>query len=166
MTAENWITGLGLSGHPEGGWFRETYRGSESIRREHLPSRFDGDRSFSTLIYYLLESGDFSAFHRIRQDEAWHYYAGSALTIFLIDPQGSLHEWKLGLDLSRGELPQRVVPAGWYFAAALEEPAGYALTGCSVAPGFDFSDFELPSREELLGKFPQHREVIERLTRG
>jgi predicted cupin superfamily sugar epimerase len=163
--AREWIEHLALVRHPEGGWYRETYRSRETIARAHLPARFDGDRAFATAIYYLLESGDFSALHRIRQDEGWHFHDGSSLTLHLIAPDGTYSTRSLGRDPSRGQEPQAVAPAGWYFAATVDEPGSFSLAGCTVAPGFDFADFELPGRDELCRRFPQHRELIERLTR-
>ncbi len=163
--AKHWIDGLKLRRHPEGGWFRETYRSAESVAKAYLPPRFTGDRSFSTAIYFLLESGDLSALHRIKQDEVWHFYDGSPLTIHVIDPAGNYSAIRLGRDLAAGEGPQAVVRAGDWFGASVEEPGSYALVGCTVAPGFDFADFEMPGREELCRLFPQHRAVIERLTR-
>jgi predicted cupin superfamily sugar epimerase len=161
--ARAWIDRLRLQHHPEGGWYRETYRSPETIPQAHLPPRFPGDRCFSTAIYYLLESGDFSAFHRIRQEEVFHFYDGSPLTLHLLAPDGSYSSRQVGRDL--GQEPQAVVTAGWYFAAEVAEPNSFALVGCTVAPGFDFADFEMPSRPELERLFPQHRDVISRLTR-
>jgi predicted cupin superfamily sugar epimerase len=163
--ARYWIERLSLRRHPEGGWFRETYRSAERIAREHLPSRFAGDRCFSTAIYYLLESGDFSALHRIAGDEGWHFYDGTPLSLHQISPDGECSHLLLGRDLDAGQQPQAVVPAGWLFAATVDEPGTYSLVGCTVAPGFDFADFELPSREALCALYPQHRALIERLTR-
>lgn len=163
--ADYWISRLDLKRHPEGGYYRETYRCGEMIAREHLPERFAGDRSFSTAIYFLLAGDDFSAFHRIRQDEVWHFYDGSALAVHVIDRQGGYTELKLGRNADRGEALQRVVPAGSVFGAALADPRTYALAGCTVAPGFDFADLEIPQRSDLLSRFPQHRAIIERLTR-
>jgi predicted cupin superfamily sugar epimerase len=162
--AERWIKALALVRHPEGGWFRETYRSTEGISRKSLPARFPGDRSFSTAIYFLLAGEDFSAFHRIRQDEVWHFYDGSPLTVHVLDEAGRYAALKLGRNLERGETPQGVVRAGCWFAAAQDDAAGYALVGCTVAPGFDFADFEMPAREQLLALYPQHRALIERLT--
>src|SRR5262245_55493857 len=163
MTARDWIETLGLTRHPEGGWYRETYRSGETIDRAALPTRFDGDRAFSTAIYYLLESGDFSALHRIRQDEVWHFYDGAALTLHLISPDGAYSSIRLGRMARGGDRPQAVTPAGWTFAATVDEPASFALVGCTVAPGFDFADFELPPRAELIGLYPHLRERIEQL---
>jgi predicted cupin superfamily sugar epimerase len=164
-TARQWIDRLGLTPHPEGGHFHQTYRSAEAIAAAALPPRFGGDRAFSTAIYYLLEGDDFSAFHRIKQDEVWHFYDGAALTLHVLAADGSCRTVRLGRDLGAGELPQAVVPAGDLFAAAVSAPHSYALVGCTVAPGFDFADFELPGRQELCRLYPQHRELIERFTR-
>ena len=163
--ATQWIEGLGLQRHPEGGYFRESYRCEEILTKDRLPGRFRGDRAFSTAIYFLLNANDFSAFHRIKQDEGWHFYDGSGLTIHVIDPEGSYLSIKLGKNLAEGELPQAVVKAGWLFGATVNDTRSYSLVGCTVAPGFDFADFEMPGREELCRQYPQHRQLIERLTR-
>jgi predicted cupin superfamily sugar epimerase len=113
----------------------------------------------------LLEKGDYSAIHRIGQDEGWHFYDGSSLTLHLLSPDGDYVTKHLGRDLETGQQPQQIVPAGWYFAATVDVADSFSLVGCTVAPGFDFADFELPSRAELLDRFPQHRLLIERLTR-
>ncbi len=154
------ICELGLASHPEGGWFRETYR---STRLD--PS----GRAASTLIYFLLARGQCSRLHRIDADEGWHLYRGGPLEIFQLDessPGGALCVTRLGLDLAQGERPQHVVPAGHWFGAALPDGVDYALVGCSVAPGFEFSRFELADRRDLLARFPAHRALIERLTTG
>ena len=165
MTARDWIEHLGLVRHPEGGWYRETYRSSEQIRREHLPARFDGDRAFATAIYFLLESGDVSALHRIRQDEVWHFYDGSPLTLHLLSAEGEYSTLQLGRDLGAGQRPQALTPSGFLFGATVDEPGVFTLVGCTVAPGFDFADFEMPSREELRRLYPAQGDLIERLTR-
>lgn len=165
-TSTSWISVLGLQRHPEGGWYRETYRAAERIARPALPSRFDGDRCFATMIYYLLEGHDYSALHRIRQDEGWHFYDGAPLTLHLIDPGGVYSTIRLGRDPDAGEQPQALAPAGWLFAATVNDPLSYSLVGCTVAPGFEFADFEMPPRIELTDRYPQHTALIERLTRG
>lgn len=162
-TAAAWVRALDLRPHPEGGWYRETYRAAEGVEAAHLPPRFGGRRAFSTAIYFLLERGQVSRLHRIKSDELWHLYAGGPLTIAVLHPDGSLAELGLGVDVARGHAPQVVVPAGCWFGAWLGG-AAYALVGCTVAPGFDFADFELADRATLLRAFPQHRAVIERLT--
>jgi predicted cupin superfamily sugar epimerase len=163
--ARAWIERLQLRRHPEGGYFRETYRADEGIARAHLPERFTGDRAFATAIYFLLEGDDFSALHTIKQDEVWHFYDGSPLTVHVIEPDGSHSALRLGRNFSAGEQPQGVVKAGRLFGAILDDSTSYALVGATVAPGFDFADFELPTRAELCARYPQHRALIERLTR-
>lgn len=158
------VKGLNLAPHPEGGFYRETYRAAEAIPNAGLPARFHGDRSQSTAIYYLLRAGDRSKLHRIKSDEVWHFYDGDPLVIVAISPAGELTETKLGRDFAAGEVPQHVVPAGHWFGAIPAEGSAYALAGCTVAPGFDFADFELARRDVLLSDFPQHRDWIMRLT--
>jgi predicted cupin superfamily sugar epimerase len=174
-TAAQWVEYLHLQPHPEGGFFRETYRAPEGVALDHLPSRFGmGDqlRQFSTAIYYLLETGQFSSLHRIQSDEVWHFYAGSCLEVYSISPTGELTLLKLGNDPAAGEVFQGVVSEGSWFGAMLgstgldnDAPGNYALVGCTVAPGFDFNDFELGTRADLLAQFPQHAAVIRKLTR-
>jgi uncharacterized protein len=164
-TAADWIATLGLAPHPEGGFYRETYRAAETIAADHLPARFGGARACSTAIYFLLGGDQVSALHRIRSDEVWHFYAGSPLTLTLIHPDGRLEAARLGPAPERGEHFQVLVPAGCWYGAEVEDPAGYALVGGTVAPGFDFADFELADRAALLARFPEHRDVIVRLTR-
>jgi len=161
---EHLIQSLGLQKHPEGGWYKEVYRSAESISLAGLPKRFDGERSFCTSIYFLLSGDEFSAFHRIKQDELWHFYEGESLSVHVIDKSGHYQEKKLGQDLQAGESFQHVVEAGDWFGASVPS-GGYALVGCTVAPGFDFADFEMPARDALLSIYPQHRNVIARLTR-
>jgi predicted cupin superfamily sugar epimerase len=159
-TAAEWIASLDLAPHPEGGFYRETYRSSELIDAAHLPVRFGGPRAHSTAIYFLLPGDQVSALHRIKSDEIWHFYAGGTLTLTLIHPDGRLEQRRLG----SGEF-QALVPAGCWYGAAVDDPASYALVGGTVAPGFDFADFELGDRATLLARFPQHRQTIRRLTR-
>jgi predicted cupin superfamily sugar epimerase len=152
---------LGLAPHPEGGFFRETWR-SPLVLSDLPPDR--RARAASTAIYFLLPAGTFSAFHRVASDEGWHHYDGDPLDLHLIDARGEHEVIPLGRDFSRGERPQYVVPAGTWQAAV---PRGdrYALAGCTVAPGFDFADFEMPTRAELVARFPAHAEIVARLTR-
>ena len=159
-----WIDTLRLRPHPEGGWFREVYRATETIPETSLPPRFTGRRSHSTAIYFLLSGTDFSALHTIKQDEVWHFYDGANLTIHMIDPDGHYSSVTLGRDLGRSQVPMAIVKAGWLFGATVE-PGAYALVGCTVAPSFDFEDFDMPSRATLLERYPQHRELVERLSR-
>lgn len=165
ISANQWKAFLGLVPHPEGGYYRQNYKSSEVILSQNLPVRFGGDRSCSTAIYFLLEESDFSAFHRIKQDEAWHFYAGSSLTIHEINHQGEYRTTRLGVNVFQDEKPQVVVPAGHLFGATVNQSDGYALVGCTVAPGFEFDDFELLERAALVRRYPQHQDIIESLTR-
>jgi len=164
-TAGYWIQKLNLQPHPEGGHFAETYRSHETIASTALPARYAGSRNFATGIYFLVAGGQFSSLHRIQSDEMWHFYTGSRLTVYAIDPHGNLQIILLGPNADQGDVFQAVVPAGYWFGSVVEDPDGFALVGCTVAPGFDFADFELGQRNELISLFPQHRAVIEKLTR-
>jgi predicted cupin superfamily sugar epimerase len=163
--ARHWIEKLQLEPHPEGGYFRQTYRSDMMIAHEALPPGFGGARAASTAIYFLLEGENFSAFHRLRSDEVWHFYAGSPLAVDVIQPAGLWSTILLGDDPDAGQVFQAVVCAGCWFASHVADWRGWALVGCTVAPGFDFEDFEMAKREELLTKYPQHAELIRRLTR-
>jgi len=164
-TIETLIKNLNLKAHPEGGWYAETYRSSENIPHPSLPVRFAGERSFSTAIYFLLPAGVFSAFHRIQSDECWHFYEGDPLNIYVIDQTGELSVIKLGNNLSAGETFQAVVPAGCWFASKPAIDNAYSLVGCTVAPGFDFADFELADATELSALYPEHEDLIKSLCR-
>jgi predicted cupin superfamily sugar epimerase len=163
-TAEYYIEKLKLEKHPEGGAFKEIYRSGGEIQADALPERFGGARAFSTSIYFLLKGDEISAFHRIKSDEIWHFYDGSAATIYIIDEQGNLTEKVIGNNPEAGESFQAVVPLNCWFAARVNNSAGFMLAGCTVSPGFDFHDFELGLRRGLIEKFPQFRELIEQLT--
>ena len=154
-----------LAPHPEGGFFKETYRSFEVISKTALPKRFKGDRSYSTAIYFLLEQGNFSAFHKISSDECWHFYTGGSLRIYLIHLNGKMEIIKLGNNWMNGETFQAVVPAECWFAAETAPETAFSFVGCTVAPGFDFSDFQMAKREELSKQFPQHKPFIDRLCR-
>jgi len=162
-TAQYWIDQLQLQQHPEGGFYKETYRAGELIPRSGLPARFPADRTFSTAIYFLLRGQDRSLFHRIQSDELWHYHAGSSLTIYILN-HGRCEAHVLGADIEQSESLQIVVPAGCWFGARVNDRHGYVLSGCTVAPGFDFADFELADRAILLKEFPAERSIIEQLT--
>jgi predicted cupin superfamily sugar epimerase len=163
--AAYWIEKLKLEAHPEGGYYRQTYRADLVLAKDALPREFAGARAASTAIYFLLEGEVFSAFHRLRSDEVWHFYLGSTLVVHVIDQHRRYSEILLGSDPEAGEVLQAVVKAGCWFASHVRDEKGFALVGCTVAPGFDFEDFEMAKREELVGLYPQHRGVIERLTR-
>jgi predicted cupin superfamily sugar epimerase len=164
--ATYWIEKLRLEPHPEGGYFRQTYQSELVIAREALPAGFTGARTASTAIYFLLEGRNFSAFHRLRSDEVWHFYAGGPLIVHAIEPSGEHSSILLGNDPDAGEALQAVVSAGCWFASHVADWKTFAVVGCTVAPGFDFEDFEMGKREELVARYPLQREVIERLTRA
>jgi len=140
------------------------YRSEESIAEQFLPDRFKGERCFSTSIYFLLESNQFSKFHRIKSDEIWHHYTGDAVDIHVIDEDGKYSVLKLGKDIENGEMPMAVIPMNAWFGAQFTYENSFVLTGCTVSPGFDFADFEMADREYLLVLFPQYKNIIEILT--
>lgn len=151
------IAAYKLIPHPEGGYFAESYRAAQSVATPR------GDRPASTAIYFLLPAGTKSRLHRIKSDEVWHFYLGGPLRIVEISPDGTTRETILGPDLAAGHKLQHVVPAGAWFGAYPEPNTPYALVGCTVAPGFDFQDFELAEREALLKAYPAAAPLIERL---
>lgn len=159
------IEHYGMLPHPEGGYYKETYRATEQIPHNALPKRFAGSRHFSTAIYFLLEQGNFSAFHRIKSDECWHFYAGGTLLVYVIDETGLMQIIRLGNNILAGEVFQYVVPAGCWFASVPAEETAFSFVGCTVAPGFDFADFELADKNELIQQYPKHKEVIIKLCR-
>lgn len=162
-SARAWIRRLGLERHPEGGWYRQLYRGDEELPASALPARYDGPRATATVIWFLLEHPDVSHLHRLASDEIWHFHAGSPLRVVAIDVAGERSDLLLGPDPEAGESFVGVVPRGRWFGAFLPD-GGWALVSCTVAPGFDFADFELAEREGALEKWPQHGEVVGRLT--
>lgn len=157
-TAADLIARLGLERHPEGGWYRETYRAAAST------TLANGRRSLATAIYFLLQRGEISALHRIAGDELWHFYAGSSLTVHVIDPAGAYRPLPLGSDAAAGDAFQLLVPAGCWFGAEVSGEGDYSLVGCTVSPGFDFADFELGRCGELCTRYPAHASLIRRLT--
>lgn len=167
MNAEEVVRALGLLPHPEGGFYREMFRAPP------LPFELPGQgvRSASTSIYFLLAGDDFSALHRVRSDEVWHHYLGATLELHTLHADRGHSVTRLGSRLELGERPQEVVPRDVYQAARLAPPEPgdtaprFVLCGCTVAPGFDFADFEMPPQDELIESFPTHREVVELLTR-
>lgn len=154
-----------LQAHPEGGWYYQTYKSNEQVAVSALPIRFGGGRAFSTAIYFLLEQGNFSAFHRIKSDECWHFYAGDALHIYIIQQNGELKIISLGNDLQKGQAFQYVVPANCWFASRPAPGSEYCFVGCTVSPGFEFEDFELANADTLSNEYPQHAIIIKELCR-
>lgn len=165
-TAEFWIERLGLERHPEGGWYRETYR-SEGSYGFDGNSSFGSPRSYATSIFYLLERGDRSRLHRIHSDEQWYFHAGSPLYVHGFPETGNPSSFTLGLDPDAGQTLHSWVPAGYWFGARLAEsgsPDAWALVSCVVAPGFDFRDFTFADPAALTAQFPAHARIIEKLS--
>lgn len=154
MDANQWIKHLGLVRHPEGGYYRETYRSAEITKRKSLPSRFEGDRAFATVIHFLLSGNEVSRLHRIKSDETWYYHLGAPLELHVILPTGMHETHLLGTQGSKGEVLQWTVPAGSWFGARVKDNESFTLLSCSVAPGFEFEDFELGKRRELMKQHP------------
>ena len=176
------IEQFGLAPHPEGGYYRETHRDSARVLRVAPSDAADGAtsgantaptvRAASTCIYYMLCDGAYSAWHRIRSDELWHFYAGDPLEVHVIDAAGALRTHRLGNALSHDEAAfQVVVPAGCWFAAErptladAAQAAGFSFVGCTVAPGFEFSEFELGEADALANQYPGYEALIRRLSR-
>ncbi len=159
-----WKEKLHLQSHVEGGAFSEIYR-SALILQPGSEISLSAPRNISTNIYFLLEKGQISAFHRIRSDELWHFYAGDPLQVFELLEDGGLITHTLGNDPEKGEAFCCVIKAGNWFASSPAPGSEYSLCGCTVAPGFDFADFEMAIKNDLLMQFPQHQPLIEGLTR-
>jgi uncharacterized protein len=158
--AKKIIKNLGLKPLLEGGYFKVTYRSSHNMLFNNKT------HSINSAIYYLLESHDFSCWHRMSLDELWHYYGGANLTLYQIDPLGVLTVSTLGnISQNPDAQPQLTVPAGNWFAARVSVPDSFTLVGCTVAPGFDWADFEIGERNNLLAKYPQHEKLILQLSR-
>jgi uncharacterized protein len=158
------IDRLKLHPHPEGGYFKEIYRSDENINKNNLPDRYSDDRKFSTSIYFLLNKEDKSHFHKLASDEIWHFYNGSPIVLHCIDEDGNYSKQLLGNNFKRNENPQIIISKGTWFAAEVENKNSYTLLGCTVSPGFEFSDFELGLQGNLLKLFPQHSEMIKNFT--
>ncbi|MCL2480268.1 MAG: cupin domain-containing protein [Spirochaetaceae bacterium] len=155
IPASDIIKALNMSPHPEGGYFRETYRSKGVIPANVLLNEnFSGPRNYCTAIYYLLTNGDKSHLHRIKQDEIWHFYLGGSLRLCMISPDGEYKEVILGQNIMDSDCLQYVVPAGWWFGATPAKSVAWSLVCCTVAPGFDFADFEMADKKNLCEKFP------------
>ena len=164
-TPDYWINHLQLQSHPEGGYFRQMYQSDETLTAKTLPERYAGERTCSTSIYFLLTETGFSAFHRLQSDEVWHFYTGDPVEIYVIGETGEMQTLLLGPDPSKGQHFQLTVPHNHWFAARVEKAEGFALVGCTVAPGFHFEDFELAERDKLVEQYPRHVALIGKLTR-
>jgi predicted cupin superfamily sugar epimerase len=152
--AQEYIDKLGLLPHPEGGFYKETYRSAVKT----------GDRSLMTAIYFLITSNNISRFHRIKSDEMWYFHDGSPLSVHTLDKENGHQVHKVGLNLSNGENPQLLVPANTIFGSSLDEENAFSLVSCTVAPGFDFADFELFTTQDLLSQFPDYEEIVRKMS--
>ena len=161
MKALTLIERFGLVAHPEGGYYRESYRSDGVIPPSALPERFAGSRHFSTAIYFLLEKGQYSHLHRIYSDEIWHFYLGGPLRLAMIRPDSKTDEIILGQDIVAGHFLQYVVPAGVWFGATPCAETDFSFVGCTVAPGFDFADFEMGRKKDLKLACPEAIACIE-----
>ncbi|MFY2507227.1 cupin domain-containing protein [Vibrio pectenicida] len=153
---------LDLKPHPEGGYFSEYYRSKEVLKCP--PDRFSGEHVFKTSIYYLLQQGNVSMFHRLKQDELWHHYTGSSVVIHILDPEYGYQQRILGCILEENQADYQIlVPQNVWFAAEVKDKSHFSLVGCTTAPGFDFSDWELANVEHLAREFPEQEELISRI---
>lgn len=165
LSAAYFVEHLKLLPHPEGGYYRENYRSEVCLSAKALPKDFGGSRNASTAIYFLIEKGNFSALHKIKSDETWHFYAGDALEVIELHENGEISNTLVGNKVSEGEVFQYTVKANTWFGSRVKAGGLFSLVGCTVAPGFDFADFEMGDRDLLLNKFPQHRGLIAEMTR-
>ena len=165
LAAEEIVRALGLEPHArEGGCFAETYRADETIAAAALPARYGGERRISTAIYYLLTPEGFSAIHRLRSDEVYHFYAGDPVELLQLRADGTGEVIILGTDLARGMRPQAVVPGGSWQGSRLADNGRFALMGTTMAPGFDSADFEAGERAALVRAYPAFGGLIRVLT--
>lgn len=155
MTKEEIIKNLKLQPHPEGGYYRETYRSETDCK--------EGTRSTCTVIYFLLTSENCSKFHRIKSDEMWYFHAGSPLIVHTLTSKGHIQEI-VGNNILNGETPQLLVPKNTIFGSTVKDNNSFSLVSCSVSPGFEFNDFELFRTEELVSLYPEHKHIITQLT--
>lgn len=166
LEAATYINQLGLQPHPEGGYYASTFQSTDIVKSID-ENKYDNEpRKAGSAIFYLLKENDFSAWHRLKSDEIWHYYKGSIIKIYVIDPEGNLSIFYLGNPLEQANASFQVfIRAGYYFAAEVVDKCAYTLVGCTVSPGFDFRDFQLMERKEFIQTFPQHQELITQFTR-
>lgn len=158
------ISKLSMIKHPEGGYYSQSYSSPLTINGELIGLNRDTSRPLSTSIYFLLSDEEVSHFHRLKSDEIWYYHGGETLIVSIINTDGELKKYRLGMDLESGEIPQIVVPAGAIFGSYVESGKGTSLVGCMVSFGFNFEDFELFTRDYLLSLYPKHTQIIKKLT--
>jgi len=164
MNPDQIIKHFNLAPHPEGGYFRELYRSEEKLPASTLPERYRDPRTFATSIYFLLKSGEPSLFHKLQSNELFYFHCGSPLTAHCLHKDGEYQKHVLGKTNLHDLCFQIIIPHGTWFAAEVEELNSFSLIGCMVAPGFEFDDFEMGKRADLIEKYPEQRTLIERLT--
>lgn len=164
--AELFVDLLKLQPHPEGGYFAQIFKSDQSVKSIDA-SRYDNQIRFAgTSIYYLLDKSDFSAWHKLKSDEIWHYYKGCEVIIYQIDQYNHIKTEILGDPTKNSNATFQIsIPSNTWFSAELIDKKAYCLLGCTVSPGFEFIDFELGNRDVLLQQFPQHKLLITQLTR-
>lgn len=158
--ADQIIKALQLQPHIEGGYYRETYRSNEEIEESALDKRYSGGRSVSTCIYFMLTANTFSTMHRVKSDEIYHFYCGSPLELLILRPDGTSETVIIGPDPLAGHHPQFVIQRGWWQGSRVQPPGEFGLIGATVAPGFDFSDFEIGQRDDLIAGWPDAADMI------
>lgn len=156
--ASYWVEKLDLLPHSEGGYFKEMFHSAEQFQADE-----ERLRHHYSSIYFLLNQESPSHFHRLKSDEIWYYHTGSPLSVHLLHPDGHYERIQLGLDAEAGQVLQAVVPKNVIFGSSIEDEGDYALVSCMVSPGFDYHDFELFTKAELLTDYPTHHEIIEKL---
>jgi len=160
ISPEQLIAHYKMQKHPEGGYYAESFKSKGRLPESALPQGIKGERLWSTAIYFLLSNGEKSKLHKIAFDEVWHFYLGDPLVIVEILQDGTVQETKLGTNVTGGEKLQHVVPGGRWFGSYLPLDSQFAFVGCTVAPGFDFSDFEMGDRDTLLELYPSAKHTI------
>lgn len=163
-TPAYWIKNLSLEAHPEGGYFAEVFRSAIVFSSNGLPERYSSNRNLMTSIYFMLEQGNHSAFHRLQSDENWYFHDGAGIYIYCLTVGGELNTLKLGLDPGNGFYPHVTIPAKTWFAAELADEGTFSLVSCAVSPGFEYQDFELAEKQKLVKKYPRHKDLISRLS--
>lgn len=160
----NIIERLKLLPHPEGGYYRRNWQSLSKVQAQDASGMaINTERSVGSAIFYLLPSHEVCHWHKIACDEMWHFYHGSSLRIYLLNPIHGLQEFQLGVNLMQGELPQFIIPRDTWFCAEVVEQDSYSLCGCTLWPSFSYADFELAEHQKLIDEFPAHRELITRI---
>jgi len=161
--AEYWIRNLKLTRHIEGGYFRETYKSQEKIKKQCLPTRYIDERHYYTTIYYLIKSGEVSKIHKILSDEVWYFHAGTSATIYIFGSNQSLIRKQIGLNILEHEYPQVLVTRNTFFACTVNKPNSYILVSCQVSPGFNYDDYTIPEKNWMKENYPKYSDIIEKL---